>query len=178
MLHAAASPLLQLIAPARMAMNFGELALHGITPDRFRRVPAGINTNSPAFIYGHLAIYPNTLFELWGLGPEAPTDPGEHAVLKVLFSAGKPALDDPEGRHYPSMAEIIPTWKKGYQALLDAAPSVPSEILAQPTPIERLRPMLPTIGELSGFLMIGHPMLHYGQVSVWRRIMGLGPCLQ
>jgi hypothetical protein len=34
--------------------------------------------------------------------------------------------------------------------------------------------MFPTIGGAVNFLLVGHVQMHLGQVSTWRRVMGLG----
>ena len=46
-------------------------------------------------------------------------------------------------------------------------------ILAQENPIEGFRSRAPTIGDAANFLMNSHAMFHLGQLSAWRRAMGL-----
>lgn len=172
------NPFCQLVmAPARQSLGFGELLLKDIAAERFRRIPDGVHMSSPAFIYGHLATYPNMILNMWGMDERSTTDPATQSRFEASFGRGQPALDDPEGTIYPDMETIVSVWKRGYASLLDAAPSVPAEVLAQTNPIERLQATLPTVGAMSSFLMIGHQMMHLGQVSAWRRVMGLGPCM-
>jgi hypothetical protein len=37
--------------------------------------------------------------------------------------------------------------------------------------------MCPTIGAVANFLLSAHHMMHLGQVSAWRRAVGLGSVL-
>jgi len=43
--------------------------------------------------------------------------------------------------------------------------------------IELVKAALPTVGDLLLHVMTAHPMLHLGQLSAWRRLMGLGSVL-
>ena len=48
-------------------------------------------------------------------------------------------------------------------------------IVAKGNPAEgRMKELFPTIGAVSAFLLSGHQMSHFGQISAWRRFVGLG----
>jgi uncharacterized damage-inducible protein DinB len=47
--------------------------------------------------------------------------------------------------------------------------------MPQPGPF--LQKELPTLGDILGHLMTTHPSLHLGQLSTWRRVIGLPPVL-
>jgi hypothetical protein len=38
----------------------------------------------------------------------------------------------------------------------------------------RMKELFPTVGAAVNFLVVGHTQSHLGQISVWRRLMGLG----
>ncbi|MGP1345159.1 MAG: hypothetical protein ACTS3F_00640 [Phycisphaerales bacterium] len=163
--------------PAGIALNYGQALLAGIEPRSFGRMPQGIRMSPPAFIYGHLAIYPNRVLTMWEMDKDLPLDPATAERYTALFGAGVEAVHDPDGSLYPPMEQIVSAWKRGQEALIAASSRVPADLLARQNPIERMRERFPTIGVASSFLMNGHAMLHLGQVSAWRRAMGLGPAM-
>ena len=62
------------------------------------------------------------------------------------------------------------------QASSSAEPSVSTDVFARENPVEgRFREILPTVGGVVLFMLNNHVMMHAGQVSHWRRAMGLGP---
>ncbi|MEL7473245.1 MAG: DinB family protein [Planctomycetota bacterium] len=162
----------------RLTRGLGEMMLAGIEADRFARQPNGANglvdTNHPAFVYGHLSIYPAKLLAATG------GDPGQAATpdgFDALFEAGVDCQDDPEGSIYPSMETITSAYFRGTDALLAHLIGVDERVWGQENPTERARDRLPTVGALIEFLVGPHSMMHFGQVSAWRRMEGLGPCM-
>lgn len=158
---------------AKFSLNYADILLKGITHDRFARKPQGFDTNNPAFVYGHLAIYPERVFDLIGR-PELAR-PDQRFI--DLFSAGKPCLDDPDARIYPAMDEIIARFRTRYEALLPVLAETSDEPFARINPNEKMRDRFPTVGAAVNFLISGHMMIHLGQVSAWRRCMGLGSAM-
>jgi hypothetical protein len=55
-----------------------------------------------------------------------------------------------------------------------AAQAMP-EYLSKPTTNPRMKDALPTLKEGVGFLLTGHMGVHLGQLSSWRRMIGLPP---
>ena len=45
----------------------------------------------------------------------------------------------------------------------------------QENPMEGLRSRCATVGEVANFMLVMHTSFHLGQMSTWRRCMGLGP---
>ncbi len=171
---AARSNVVACIKPAaELALMYADGLVKGISAETFAHMPSkdGPHTvNSPAFNIGHLAIYPD--FRIFGvLGREDLVKPLPFSM--DLFKAGAPCVDEP-GK-YPSKDVLVSTFVSRHRALLDILPSVPDEVFARQNPVEgRAREMFPTIGALVTFLLVGHTQSHLGQISVWRRIMGLG----
>lgn len=122
--------------------------------------------NHPAWILGHLAFYGDFAAKLMGL--EEPTlDPvfGPR-VDNQSTPAGDPAL-------YPARDELLAAFERGHGRLAEAVAAAGPDQLARPMPIERIRSRFPTVGDMLLYLMTAHEAIHLGQLSAWRRAMGL-----
>lgn len=163
-----------ILASAKLTKRMSEALLKDVSPQQFARLAnvggTAVQSNHPAFVYGHLAIYfPKVLS---ALGQPAPANP---PMFEELFSNGKPCIDDPEGAKYPPMDAIVSQYNLGYEAAIAALSKASDADLAKPNPAEgRMKEMFPTVGEIINFLLGVHPMSHLGQISAWRRMMGLG----
>lgn len=160
-------------APFTLSKMYAEGLTKDITPENFRRKPKGIDTNSPAFNIGHLCVYPERILAM--IGREDLARPDQRYA--DLFSAGKPGLDDPDGTLYPPMGEIMARFYQRYGVTVEAVRGVDEAVFQKPNPSanENFRKMLPTVGMVVAFLLDGHCQSHLGQVSAWRRCMGMGP---
>lgn len=164
---------------ARRVLTLADILLKDIRAEDFGRQPSApgggiIRTNHPAFVYGHLAIYPTRILEFMGRDGAAlvPTE-----KYTNLFAAGKECLHDPERSIYPPMDEIVGSFKRGHDAVLAALGSVDDDAFSSETPHEGMRARFPTVGSAVTFLVCAHTMMHLGQVSAWRRCMGLGSAM-
>lgn len=170
----------QIAAAGQFSVGFGEAMLKGVKPEQFARLAVGkdgkpVQSNHPAWVMGHLAMYSSRCMDLLGL-PQGVT--AKPAGWDELFKNGTECKDDPTGKIYPPMDAVTKHFLEGYKAVLAALPNVPDEVLNRPNPGEgRMKEMLPTVGGVVCFLVTGHPMSHLGQVSAWRRFMGLGSAM-
>ncbi len=162
-----------IVTVANISMQFADATLKDVKATDFGRMPKGIRTNSPAFCFGHLSIYPDNVFEAVGRAALARPD----KRFSELFEAGVECVDDPQGKVYPPMEAIVGRFKERHAALLKIVPEISDEVFARVNPNEGMRGFFPTIGVMTDFLLSGHIMMHLGQVSAWRRCMGLGPCM-
>ncbi|MBM4023541.1 MAG: DinB family protein [Planctomycetes bacterium] len=157
-----------------VSLGYAERLLKGVAADQFARfaAPGGIivESNHPAFIYGHLSLYaPKVLQQIGHPSPVVP----EHFGL--VFSKDATCRDDPDGDLYPPMDEVLGFFREGYRMVTGGLRSCGDEMFAQPNPAEgRMREMFPTIGSVQAFYCGGHMMMHLGQMSGWRRMGGLG----
>lgn len=127
-------------------------------------------SNHPSFVLGHLCLYPSRCLELIGHAEHARyVYPG----YEELFKPGVECKDDAAGSVYPAYAELTQRYKGAHGVLLEALPAVADEVFARPNPNEANRERFPTVGALVSFLATGHMMMHLGQVSAWRRMMGM-----
>ena len=148
---------------------YAKALLADVEPDSFARMPMA-NFNHAAFNYGHLALYPNKMLELIGR-----TD----AQLELpfgddLYGAGVECVEQ-DGR-YVDMDVTVESFFAAHDSVLAVLPGVDSEVFAQANPVEGFSDMMPRIGDAITFLCCSHTMMHLGQVSMWRRAMGLGSC--
>ena len=95
------------------------------------------------------------------------------AAWATLFGMGsKPSASR---RDYPPKEELARAFEQTYQHLRQKAAAATPEQLAQPTTNPRAKETLPTFRELVAFLLTGHVGVHLGQLSAWRRMIGLPP---
>lgn len=163
-----------ILATARLTKNFADAQLKGVAPETFARLATvggtTVQSNHPAFVFGHLSLYYPKIPA--ALGQQAPANP---PMFEDVFLNGKPCVDDPSGNKYPSMQAIIAHFNNGYEAALATLSRATDADLARANPAEgRMKELFPTLGELLNFYMGAHAMSHLGQVSAWRRMMGLG----
>lgn len=73
------------------------------------------------------------------------------------------------------MAAVTAAFFDGYKAALPVLRSLPDEAFQAVNPLGgRMTDLFPTLGSLQAFYCSGHMMMHLGQISAWRRMMGLG----
>lgn len=170
-----------IVSSGRMSVGLAERMIKDVPAALFARKPsfdlkAGpkvIDTNHAAFVYGHLSTYPVKLLQLLSLDQASAQNP---AGFDDLFAAGKECHDDPSGTIYPHMEKITSHFFASHRALLSALERVSDAQFAAPNPREgRSRELFPTIGAVAIFYVSGHIMNHLGQISTWRRCVGLGP---
>jgi hypothetical protein len=137
-----------------------------IADERMAEQPLA-DVNHPAWILGHLALTADgTLGKLGGQKALPPE-------WAALFGAGsKPSAS--RGL-YPSRDELLRAVEQSYQQLRQQAAAASSEQLSQPTTSPRMKEVLPTFTEMLAFVLSGHMGVHLGQLSCWRRMIGLPP---
>ena len=161
--------MMDLIMPAfKLNLWYSRKLVADVPDEQMTAQPvAGRTMNHPAFLLGHLA---------WAAGDVgagfAGLPPMFGAEWKELFGMGAQPLADRS--RYPSKEALLKALEEGHARLGDAVPKLTPEVLAQPAP-ERMRERFPTVGALMVGLMTSHHASHNGQLSAWRRAMGLAP---
>lgn len=168
-----------LTAPHAPLVMYAEKLLVGVKPDQFARQPRGkdgiINTNHPAFIYGHLSIYPTMILGIAGVESAGLTNPDG---FDALFTHETICKDDPAGSIYPPMEAITSHFFKAYNTLFEKVAELSDEHLAAPHGQEgEFFQKFPSRAAVIAFMAGPHPFIHIGQMSAWRRCMGLGPAM-
>lgn len=165
-----------LVPPARVTLLYAEGLLKDVTPAQFARCPMvngkPLHANHPAWVYGHLSVYAERMMALLGQPAGVTANP---PGFMDMFKNGTECRDDPAGTIYPPMDRVVKHYFDGYRAVIDVLPRLAESAFTAENPAEgRFKEMFPTIGAAVAFLLAGHAMSHLGQVSTWRRCMGLG----
>lgn len=158
------------------ARGYAERLLKDVTPQLFARFPVvegtTITINHPAFVFGHLSLYPVQLAEMSGISSKGMEIPSSYMDL---FKMGVACLDDPSNAIYPSMEELTNAFFSRTDALISSLDSISQDALEQPLENPVRREKFGTVGSFLTYILLAHPQSHLGQISGWRRCMGLGP---
>lgn len=128
----------------------------------------GVIMNHPAWILSHTAAYAPVLAGI--LRAQVVEDPVHHR-----FGRGSQPTSDTS--IYLPRVELIAHWLTVHDAAAEALGQCGPERLSEPTPMPRWRSRFPTIGRLAMQFLVKHPATHLGQLSAWRRAMGLPPVM-
>lgn len=161
--------LASLVLPSlRMSLGYADQLVRDVPADKFAHLPAK-NINHPAWCIGHLSLYAERVFELIGRADLAAPD----QRFVDLFKAGTPCLDG--ASHYPAKDAIVARFKDRWERVANALPEVSDDRFFATNPMEgRMKELLPTVGAAVIFLCGPHHMMHLGQISTWRRLVGMG----
>ena len=156
-------------SPARRLLGLGQGLLEGVDADKARCKPEGVDANHPVFIYGHLSIYPDMVLN--AIGRNDLTDP-KSEKWHEFFMHGHACKDNCDC--YPPLDEARAFWVDRFETAINAVAEPDESVFAKQCPLEGLREMCPTVGEMCNFMLVMHTSFHLGQMSTWRRCMGLG----
>lgn len=151
----------------RFLMGYARMLLADISDEQMaeQRVE-GIN--HPAWILGHLIYSADSAIGAAG-GDKTLSD----EFIKKY--AGGSKLTNIRADYPSTKEELLNDLDARFAKAIELAANASEEVLARPTPSPRLRPTLPTMRDLLPFLFTVHFSLHLGQLSAWRRTMGLAP---
>ncbi len=158
----------------QLSLGYADKLMKGVSAAQFGRfaAPGGqvVESNHGAFVYGHLSLYAPRILE--ALGQDAPAIP---AGFETSFSKDATCVDDIDGTIYPRMEDITTFFFAGYRPVVQALQTADDSVFQQPNPLGgRMTELFPTVGSMHNFYVGGHVMIHMGQVSAWRRMLGLG----
>ncbi len=160
-----------------VGLRYAKRLLEGLPADRYGRfaTPGNqvVESNHPAFILGHLSLYPAKVLALLGSDAAAVQPPEEY---HTLFSKEAKCVDDPDHNIYPAIEELSGVFVHVYEKALEVVRQASDEQLAAENPIDTpMKQVCPTLGALLCFYLTGHLTTHLGQLSAWRRMEGLPP---
>lgn len=160
----------------RLSLAYADRLLKNVPAERFARLATVgdevVQSNHPAFIYGHLSLYPCRIVADLGLDASS-IKPTEDSVK--IFDHTAKCEDDSAGSIYPAMDEITERFFAAHRMALDALMGADDSLFKQINPNEAMREKFATVGSMHGFYVGGHIMIHMGQFSAWRRMVGLPP---
>jgi hypothetical protein len=149
-------------------LQYAQGLVRDIPTERATAQPAGL-PNHAVWIVGHLTVSLDFAGSALGLDPAC--DPS----WERLFGIGSTPVDQPE--QYPALPELADALAGGHARITPAYEALSPEQLAGPNPIEKMRSNLATLDDMMTFMLISHEMMHLGQLSAWRRAIGLGSIL-
>jgi hypothetical protein len=162
-------------ASTRLGLGYADRLLTDVGGDQFARFATVgdtvVESNHPCFILGHLSLYPSRVVSELG-GDASAIEPSD-AFVK-LFDHNATCADDRDGTLYPSMDEVVSVFRGAHQQAIETLQRSGDELFSPENPNEKMREKFPTIGAMHGFYLGGHLMVHLGQFSAWRRMMGMG----
>ncbi len=145
-------------------LNYTKMLVADLSPQQMTEQPRP-GMNHAAWILGHLAA--SGTFAAGLLGVEMPLREG----WEEKFGMKSAPVDDPAA--YPSKEELLEAFEQVHATVSEAVQAADPQRLAQPTPQEQFRSIVPTIGDAVVFMMMTHEVTHIGQLSAWRRALGL-----
>ena len=165
------NPIDLVLATLERTIGYAEALLKDVDPGTFAHLPLP-NFNHPAFCFGHLALYPNRWLEFLGRGDEVHVLPFDADP----YLAGAECVEQ-DGR-YASMEVITTAFFESHRNFAELAPGIDPLRFADEIPEGNpYRPFFGLVGNAVTFMACSHTMMHLGQISMWRRAMGLGPCM-
>jgi hypothetical protein len=150
----------------RFLLGYAGSMLAEIADERLAEQPLP-GVNHPAWILGHLAYSGDGAVGVLG---------GEKTMSKewILRFAGGSKLSAVR-TDYPTKRELSRVLEERFDTARQLAAAANPERIALPNPNPRLKDGLPTVRDAVAFLLTGHLALHLGQLSAWRRMIGLAP---
>jgi len=147
-------------------VGYCRMLLKDIPDERMAEQPLP-GVNHPAWILGHLAI--STDGAITRLGGQKLLPP----EWMPLFGPGSKLSN--VRSDYPATEELLRAVEQGFEKACQMAQTATIEQLATPTANPAMKAGLPTAREGVAFLLTGHLGVHLGQLSAWRRMIGLAP---
>ncbi len=137
-----------------------------LTDEQMTAQPIPIVTlNHPAWILSHLGAYGPMLGAI--LRDELAEDP-------VDYPFGIKSEPDSDPSVYQPRLALLEHFTSSYDDAAEAFLHASDDVLARQTPFERWQTRFPTIAHLPPQFFLKHTATHLGQLSAWRRAMGLG----
>ena len=163
-------------ASCELGVSYAERLLKDVPAKEFARFasPGGqmVTSNHAAFVLGHLSLYAPRIVEHLGGDMTGIKPPG---TFEGLFAKDVTCQDDPDGTIYPDQSVIVDTFFRGHRAAIDTLRSTGDAVFLEANPVSGpIRERFPTKGAMHAFYVGGHLMVHLGQLSAWRRMIGLG----
>ncbi len=126
--------------------------------------PNGI-VNHPAWTIGHLVYSGQAIGGEIGLVVWLPSE-----WARRFGTGSRPVADSTA---YPSKAALLEALHDSQRRITNRLAALGQDGLVRPLPDEHYRDRLPTLGHAVLHILVGHSAMHVGQVTAWRRAMGL-----
>ena len=120
--------------------------------------------NHAAWVIGHLANTCDFAGKLLGLEPAGP-----HEWAQLFGNRSSPV---PDPSRYPDKDALLKALEEGHARVASAFTQVDQARLSARSEAGPAQ-FFPTVGEMVTFIMTAHEATHLGQLSAWRRAIGL-----
>jgi len=158
-----------IVPSAEYNLNYAEQLVSTIPADMFAKMPMK-DLSSPAFYIGHLSIYCDRICTLLGRADLVTPMP----YAPDVYKGGAVCLEQPG--LYADKDLLVNTFFERQRRAIEAFACADDKAFAAEHPAEgRFKEMFPTVGSVTAFLLTDHTSIHLGQISAWRRVIGLGP---
>jgi len=145
-------------------LDFLREQVEDVRPTDMVAQPNGI-MNHPSWVIGHLAFSCQALGGEIGLPAWLPTAWAER------FGTGSVPVAD--ATVYDDKDESLRILHDAQSRITHAVKRLNDSQLDEPLPDEEYRVILPTVRHAVTQVLIAHPANHIGQLTIWRRAMGL-----
>ena len=88
---------------------------------------------------------------------------------------GQKSAPSSKATAYPPGPSLAARYKALHEVAERGLEAASAELMAKANPLERWRAVHPTVGDMLLTLMVKHESGHLGQLSAWRRAMGMAP---
>lgn len=155
----------EILSSYDLHLEFLRRLVSDLSDEQMVSQPDGV-PNHPAWTIGHL------VYSCQAMGGELGIPAWLPNVWETLFTTGSTPVAD--AVVYPNKETLLKAIEDGRDRLAKAMTSIGAAGLAEPLPDARYRDRFPTIAHAAIHILSGHTALHLGQLTVWRRALGLG----
>jgi len=147
-------------------LDYGQRLIADLSDEQMTIQPVenGKPANHPAWVYSHLNVY-SQIIEKLVRGDEFD-DPKPHKF-------GMQSKPESDPKLYASQSQLLSEFVANHERVIAALEEQGDGCLDQPMTLERWKEPMPTVGIALPYLMLVHENQHFGQVSAWRRILGM-----
>lgn len=149
-------------------LDYARQLVADLDPQQMTHVPGPGHENHPTFTLGHLCTGAALAAAWLGVPRDLPEG------WDVLFERRGPSdrrLPD-DGAEWPSKEALLAELARQHARVIAALRAAPPAKLAKLAEW-RLDAWMPRMLDGLGFLLVGHEMMHLGQLAAWRRAMQL-----
>jgi hypothetical protein len=148
------------------ALDFLREQVADVTDKDMTAQPNGV-VNHPAWTIGHITAAVHLLSRTIGVPKWLPTEWVQH------YRTGSTPISD--AGPYDSKHELLSKLREAQTKITQAIEQMNDSQLDVVFPAEAFRDVFPTIRHALTQVLIGHTSFHVGQLSLWRKAMGLPP---
>lgn len=143
--------------------DYGKLLVEDLEPAQLVARPLP-DMNHAAWIFCHLGAYFPVIIAL--LEKRTFDDPRDHEF-------GMQSSPVADLAAYPAKEKLIENFLAGHADVITALNNADDDVFESPQTLERWKQPMPKAGMALSFLMLAHEGIHLGQLSAWRRALGM-----